>query len=128
MSIDFSKAFDCVKRETLINLLREKLFDDAICSWTDNFLSNRVITFSGEGFSYSKITSEGLPQGSCLSPILFNIYTAKLHDLESESVKIFQFADDFNLLISTDKKDNISEVLMGVLNKFMLEVKRLNFE
>lgn len=39
-----------------------------------------------------------LPQGSVLSPFLFNIYTIEIHRLESNNVKILQYAMILQLL------------------------------
>lgn len=37
----------------------------------------------------------GLSQGSCLSPIIFNLNAAKWHEIQNDKTPIFQFADDF---------------------------------
>lgn len=42
----------------------------------------------------------GLPQGSVLSPILFNIATKELHSIVDAENKLFQFVDDFLILSS----------------------------
>lgn len=128
VTVDFSRAFDFVSRKLLIDTLKEIKLDENICSWIDKFLSNRNIVFGYEDNTYSIKTSEGLPQGSCLSPLLFNIYTAKLHQIESENIKLFQFADDFVLLISTDRKDLIMKTVTDTLNGFMNGTKQLNLK
>ncbi|CAD7093814.1 unnamed protein product [Hermetia illucens] len=46
------------------------------------------------------VVNNGLPQGSCLSPTLFNLYTAELHKISDAHNQIFQFADDCLLLTS----------------------------
>lgn len=52
------------------------------------FIKNRVNRLLGP-----RITSEGIPQGSILSPLLFNIYTRELKIRSDFSV--IQYADDF---------------------------------
>lgn len=128
VTVDFSKAFDFVVRSKLIDILKEINLNENICSWIDKFLSNRQMIYNNEDFSCSIKTSEGLPQGSCLSPILFNIYTSKLHQIESENVKLFQFADDFVLLVSTSNKNLLQRAVTDSLNNFITKSKQLNLK
>lgn len=44
------------------------------------------------------IIEKGIPQGSCLSPVLFNLYTEKLYNIEDQMTSIYQFIDDFIIL------------------------------
>ena len=64
-------------------------------------------------------TSAGLPQGSCLSPLLFNIYTIRLHEIETENVKVFQFADDFNILVTGKNKTELKKEAKTAINRFL---------
>ena len=89
--IDISKAYDCVNAERLVDNLFFNGVPKDIGLWIENFLSYRILKLGSETVS----VFNGLPQGSCLSPTLFNFYTAELHSLEDESTAIFQFADDF---------------------------------
>mgnify|MGYP000079475738 CR=1 FL=1 len=45
-------------------------------------------------FKIHRITNLGLIQGSPLSPILYNIYTADITQIQEIDVKILQYADD----------------------------------
>jgi len=64
--------------------------------------------------------NKGVSQGSCLSPILFNLYTAELHSLSNDQDSIlFQYADDF-FLVCYDKVFSLTEEkLEQKVNRFM---------
>jgi len=72
---DIIKAFDTINRKVLVNLLRNKISDKR---FIDNIIKMfNADTLMPEGFVTK--TTEGIPQGSPLSPILCNIY---LHELD----------------------------------------------
>jgi hypothetical protein len=53
---------------------------------------------------------KGLPQGDVLSPELFNMYTATIHNLNGVNVKILQYADD---IVIFSKNKNKSELVIN---------------
>ena len=75
--LDMSKAFDSVKRVVLFEDLKEMLEHDELhllaIILREVRLQVRVGTVLGKSFK----TNIGVPQGDCLSPILFTIYLAK---------------------------------------------------
>ncbi|XP_059219431.1 RNA-directed DNA polymerase from mobile element jockey [Stomoxys calcitrans] len=94
LSLDISNAYNCVNVGIMYNMLAELGVNKSICSWVRNFLSERVLKLGN-----AEVTvRDGLPQGSCLSPTLFNIYTAGLHSVEDSNTMLFQYADDFILM------------------------------
>lgn len=62
-----------------------------------------------------KLSNLGLARGSPLSPILFNVYTASLHSLLLENVKMVQYAN--YLVIYTHGRD--IKMLVSRLNEQM---------
>ena len=94
--IDLSKAFDTVPHELLLTELHDIGCSTEVLNWFCNYLSDR----SQRVITYEEVTdwimvSRGFPQGSGLSPLLFNIYVRKLPRQCTSSV--FQFADDITL-------------------------------
>lgn len=124
LSIDIEKAYDCVNLLILYKILSEINCPEDIKDWTINFLKKRTIVMGNEMIDIYN----GLPQGSCLSPILFNIYTLGLHGIADQNTYLFQFADDF-ILLSTDKEfEMANENLQHKANHFYHILSRLNLK
>ena len=94
--LDFQKAFDKVPHGRLMAKIREIGVDQQLCSWIENWLSDRTqrVCIDGIYSDWAEVTS-GVPQGSILGPLLFTIY---INDLEQNvGNNILKFADDSKL-------------------------------
>ena len=74
--VDLSAAYDTVNHRILIQKLYNITQDSQLCRVLQNRLSNKrfYVELNNERSRWT-IPKNGLPQGSVLSPILFNIYT-----------------------------------------------------
>lgn len=95
LSLNINKGDDSVDLSKLGKILNKHEIPPHLKLWILNSLSFRVLLISSDMIEFHG----GLLQISCLSPVLFNLYAAKLHQLQDSSTHFFQYADDF-LLIS----------------------------
>jgi hypothetical protein len=112
--IDLQKAYDSVDREILWKLLDKRCKDDS--ERTIVKLLMKLHSESTIQVGEHQINAEmGLPQGSVLSPVLFNVYleeairsSAKLDGVRSRG-DLLAFADD--MLVMSNSRAEIEQII-----------------
>lgn len=96
--LDVAKAFDTVSHDILLDKLYKYGFRGPFHKILQSFLSDRSQLVSvGKIRSCHVHLKAGVPQGSILSPLLFNLYVNDMHNVLS-NCKLFQYADDTALI------------------------------
>jgi Reverse transcriptase (RNA-dependent DNA polymerase) len=114
--IDLSKAFDSISHQKLIIELSLIGCGLGALDWFASYLSNRLQRVSDLSQSTDwKLVSRGVPQGSCLSPLLFNIFVRNLP--AACHANVVQFADD---LTNSCSGSNIVDIGSDLAQSFQL--------
>ena len=128
---DVRKAYDRVWHHRLLKKLKDLGFDGNIFAFISNFLHNRKLT-AKVGNIYSSLynTNMGIPQGSILSPLLFNLLLHDLPKVVNNEVELAQYADDIAvwMKVTIRKKTYVREIKfyekkyqinIDIINNFM---------
>ena len=117
---DISKAFDSIHHKLLLFKLEKMGFRGKALELIKSYLSNRQ-QFVKIADELSEITDVlfGVPQGSCLGPLLFVMLLYDLKFVETAST-IIKYADDIVMLLTCDSVDDIP----GAISKDIDEIKR----
>ena len=98
--IDLSKAFDTIDHEILLLKLSRYGVRGQPLSLITSYLSNRTECVSVLGETSDELpVIFGVPQGSCLGPLLFLIYINDMGTNFGVEQEIILFADDTNIFV-----------------------------
>ena len=129
--LDLSSAFDMIDHELLIERLQVRfgITGNALI-WLKSYLSQRHTTVSINGFhSISRTVLRGVPQGSVLGPLLFNLFISPIEDIiHDHQLSVLLYADDTQLYISikpsTSEETKIGlETCLSTLRNWFIENK-----
>ena len=102
---DLSKAFDCLDHELMLAKLHAYGFDYNALKLVYCYLTNRYQRVKvNSNYSSWKEIINGVPQGSILGPLLFNIYLSDLF-LFIKETNVANYADDNTLYVCEKDMD-----------------------
>lgn len=108
--LDMSAAFDTVDHKILARRLADIGVVGGARDWIVSYLNDRQQAVTLSPFTSSfRTVRQGVPQGSAISPILFNLYLRPLIALiKSFDISVINYADDTQLVFSFEGYDAIS--------------------
>jgi len=122
--MDLSKAFDCLPHDILLSKLNEYGLSEPATSFIQSYLTNRKqqIKVGNIVSSWAGI-GKGVPQGSILGPLLFNVFINIFYFIQKSS--LYNYADDNTLSFHSPDFNEVITVLQNESN-ILIDWFRIN--
>ena len=111
--LDLSAAFDTVNHDTMLRRLEYSFATQGkALSWFASYLSGRTQRIMiNESLSKPFKLECGVPQRSCLGPLLFTLYTSELFEIIKHNLPMIHcYADDSQVYISFSPNDRAEQL------------------
>ena len=117
LAFDLKKAFDSLNHSILLGKCFSLGLRGNILDLISRFIKDRKQWVRiGDVLSHDMTCTVGIPQGSSLGPLLFNIYfDSVLHNVEEGIVRI-AFADDLTIVIANSSREGLEANIRAVYN------------
>lgn len=127
--LDFSAAFDIINHQILLDKLKCYGFEMSSIQWMQSYLTNRTQSvFFNSCYSEVRKVACGVPQGSCLGPLLYSIFTNDLPFVLEKATAVL-YADvassveELNTVLNKELKSVVNWVQQ---NQLVLNVAKTN--
>ncbi|XP_076398152.1 uncharacterized protein LOC143266618 [Megachile rotundata] len=125
--IDVKSVYDNVKHDLMVQGLRSMQCPGRAARYIEAWLKEREIeihTLGGDRIEMK--LKKGLPQGSVLSPLLYNLYTRDIGEgLREAGVRILQYADDIVVFVEFEKRNEGKRRIEEAVKKLKENLDRI---
>ena len=112
--MDLSKAFDCISHRLLLGKLHAYGVSEEACALIKSYLQNRKQRVKlgnfKSGWAHLK---KGVPQGSILGPLLFNVFLNDIFYHLNDMCPLYNYADDNTLSFCHKSIQILKQTLEG---------------
>ena len=129
MLLDLSAAFDTVDHNLLLKILSKEIgLRGTVLEWFTSFLKGRSQRIRlGKVLSEDIVIRFGVPQGSVLGPVLFNIYIRSIYGcVQKLNFNIHGYADDHQIMKSFHPSQQNSVLIHDIQTCFTMVRKWMN--
>lgn len=126
--LDIKSAYDRVIPDILIQKLVNIGLAPKLIGFIQNNISNRQVFCDFDNISEIRHTSVGLPQGSVLSPILYNLYVSETEACCHPDYNIVQFADDIAIFATAESLSGSASCINSSLKLIVTKLQELGLE
>jgi len=121
IAADISAAFDSIRFSDINDALRTKGVNKSLASLIMSFITDRILVFYHPNcVTYINVV-RGVPQGSSIGPILWNLVLDTLLKIPLPlNSSISAYADDISIIVAANTRKKLETVGNSILNKLFI--------